>query len=297
MLYTNPPLDTHTLVSHLIDDRLLVNDVAFAEDFLENVSYFRFNAYLRPFEEANGANRFKPNASFDKAISLYRFDAELRNLLFSAIQLIEISLRAKIINRFSLAHGAFWFIDPTMAIDQHKYSDNLNTLERELARSKDDFIQEHFVKYGHDKFPPTWKLLDLTSFGTLTKLYFNFADRRVKKQIARSYGVPQHEILESWMKAVNTLRNACAHHNRIWNRIMPVMPQIPTTLGNPWISQRPTTSNRLYAVFCCLVYWLNSFRPNNTLVHDFKNLLIKYPNVDIAAMGFPHNWQDEPLWR
>ena len=159
---------------------------------------------------------------------LYRFDAELRNLLFSAIQLIEISLRAKIINRFSLAHGAFWFIDPTMAIDQHKYSDNLNTLERELARSKDDFIQEHFVKYGHDKFPPTWKLLDLTSFGTLTKLYFNFADRRVKKQIARSYGVPQHEILESWMKAVNTLRNACAHHNRIWNRIMPVMPQIPT---------------------------------------------------------------------
>ena len=61
MLYTNPPLDTHTLVSHLIDDGLLVNDVAFAEDFLENVSYFRFNAYLRPFEEANGANRFKPN--------------------------------------------------------------------------------------------------------------------------------------------------------------------------------------------------------------------------------------------
>ena len=117
----------------------------------------------------------------------------------------------------------------------------------------------------------------MTSFGTLTKLYFNFADRRVKKQIARSYGVPQHEILESWMKAVNTLRNACAHHNRIWNRIMPVMPQIPTTLGNPWISQRPTTSNRLYAVFCCLVYWLNSFRPNNTLVHDFKNLLINIP--------------------
>ena len=89
-----------------------------------------------------------------------------------------------------MAHGAFWFIDSTMAIDKHKYSENLSTLERELSRSKDDFIQEHYDKYGREDFLPAWKLLDLTSFGTLTKLYFTFADRRVKKAIARSYGVP-----------------------------------------------------------------------------------------------------------
>lgn len=26
-------------------------------------------------------------------------------------------------------------------------------------------------------------------------------------------------------------------------------------------------------------------------------LLSNHPNVDIAAIGFPHNWQDQPLWR
>lgn len=26
-------------------------------------------------------------------------------------------------------------------------------------------------------------------------------------------------------------------------------------------------------------------------------LLSNHPNVDIAAMVFPHNWQDQPLWR
>ena len=297
MIYTNPPLSTTTLITNLKTDGLSVNDENFAEDFLNNVSYFRFNAYLRPFEDVNGSIRFKPNATFDKAVALYRFDAELRNLLFSAIQLVKISLRSKIINQFSLAHGAFWFIDPTMAINKHKYSENLSTLERELSRSKDDFIQEHYDKYGREDFPPAWKLLDLTSFGTLTKLYFNFADRRVKKAIARSYGVPQHEILESWMKAVNTLRNSCAHHNRVWNRIMPVMPQIPLTLRNAWISSRPSNSNRLYAVLCCLIYWLNSFHPSNSLVDDFKKLLTKYPNTDVAAMGFPNNWETEPLWQ
>ena len=85
MIYTNPPLSTTTLIANLKTDGLSVNDENFAEDFLNNVSYFRFNAYLRPFEDVNGSIRFKPNATFDKAVALYRFDAELRNLLFSKI--------------------------------------------------------------------------------------------------------------------------------------------------------------------------------------------------------------------
>ncbi len=28
-----------------------------------------------------------------------------------------------------------------------------------------------------------------------------------------------------------------------------------------------------------------------------STLLSNHPNVDIAAMGFPHNWQNQPLWR
>ena len=125
---------------------------------------------------------------------------------------------------------------------------NLSTLERELQRSKDDFIKEHFVKYNANGYPPAWKLIELTSFGCLTKLYFNFSDTAVKKKIAREYGVPQHEILESWMKSVNALRNACAHHSRIWNRVMPVMPQMPSSLNHSWISNRPLIANRLYAI-------------------------------------------------
>lgn len=143
--------------------------------FLENVSYFRFAAYLRPLK-ASDKHTYKENATFEKAVRLYEFDAKLRTLLFSAIQKIEISLRAKVINQFSLTYGAFWFINPDLAIDKHKYAENLSSLDRELQRSKDDFIKEHYVKYGKENFPPAWKLIDLTSFGCLTKLYFNFAN-------------------------------------------------------------------------------------------------------------------------
>jgi hypothetical protein len=36
--------------------------------------------------------------------------------------------------------------------------------------------------------------------------------------------------------------------------------------------------------------------PQNTLKDDLKILLKEYPNIDITAMGFPKDWEKEPLW-
>jgi abortive infection bacteriophage resistance protein len=297
MRYTNPPLDAYTLLANLKDKGLAIEDEEKAIAFLGHVSYFRFAAYLRPFKMNDDTGHFKPTATFGKAVALYEFDAKLRMLLFSTIQKIEISLRSKIINQFSLAHGAFWFSAPELAVDKHKFTENLSTLDRELQRAKDDFIKEHVAKYGKEDFPPAWKLIDLTSFGCLTKLFFNFTDESVKKKIARSYGVPQQEILESWMKAINALRNCCAHHGRVWNRTMPVMPQMPSRLRQPWIVKRPEVANKLYSVLCCLVYWSNAIDAQNAIVSDFKMLLQQYPMVDDAAMGFPEGWRNESIWQ
>ncbi|MBQ8192262.1 MAG: Abi family protein [Bacteroidaceae bacterium] len=297
MPYTKLPLDTPDIIGTLKERGLRIADETQAVEFLNHVSYFRFATYLRPMEDDTSIHHYRPTASFEKAVMLYEFDAQLRHLLFSAIQQIEVSLRSKVINKFSLSHGAMWFLDSSLAIDKHKFVENLSTLERELQRSKEDFIKEHFAKYNSGGYPPAWKLIELTSFGSLTKLYFNFSDTAVKKKIAREYGVPQHEILESWMKSVNALRNACAHHGRVWNRVMAIKPQLPTKLKNTWITDTTIARNRLYAILCCMIYWLNSIAPNNTLAKDFEILLEAYPDVDTRVMGFPKDWENEPLWR
>lgn len=85
MEYTNPPLDTATLLANLQNEGLVIVDERKANAFLENVSYFRFAAYLRPFK-ASDRRGYKENATFEKAMRLYEFDAKLRTLLFSAIQ-------------------------------------------------------------------------------------------------------------------------------------------------------------------------------------------------------------------
>ena len=144
MDYTNSPLDTTQLITLLKSRGLAIVNETAAESYLDNVSYFRLAAYMRPME-LDDCHTFKPGSTFDNAVALYEFDAKLRVLLFEAIQTLEVSLRAKIINRFSLAHGAFWFIDPSLANDLHKFSDNLAVLERELQRSKDDFVKDHYT--------------------------------------------------------------------------------------------------------------------------------------------------------
>ena len=85
MEYTNPPLNTTTLLSNLQNEGLVIMDERKAFAFLENVSYFRFAAYLRPLK-STGMHVYKENATFEKAVRLYEFDAKLRTLLFSAIQ-------------------------------------------------------------------------------------------------------------------------------------------------------------------------------------------------------------------
>ena len=85
MRYTNPPLDAHTLLANLKDKGLVIEDEEMAIAFLGHVSYFRFVAYLRPFKMNDDTDRYKPTATFEKAVALYEFDAKLRMLLFSAI--------------------------------------------------------------------------------------------------------------------------------------------------------------------------------------------------------------------
>ncbi len=264
---------------------------------LRVISYFRFANYLRYFEIRNSGHRFKPDCYFEDALDLYYFDKRLRALLFTVIQSVEIAFRSKIIHHVALRHGAFWFADGSLCLNRAKFQENLSVIKKEVQRSKEDFIQEHFQKYSLPDVPPVWKTLEVTSFGTLSKLYCNLSDNTVKKRIARDLNLPQHAVLESWMKCTVVLRNCIAHHARVWNRRFPQMPQLALSLRGAWISNTAVRPNKLYAQLCCLAYLNDSIHPNNDFKQQLSLLLNIYPKVDLHAMGFPAGWKREPLWR
>ena len=39
---------------------------------------------------------------------------------------------------------------------------------------------------------------------------------------------------------------------------------------------------------------LRGIKPS--LANKLKDLLVKYPDIDVTAMGFPKNWKNDPFW-
>ena len=53
--YTKPALDIPAQIFLLESRGLVIEDLAFARRALENVSYYRFSAYLYPFRRKDGS--------------------------------------------------------------------------------------------------------------------------------------------------------------------------------------------------------------------------------------------------
>ena len=276
---------------------LTIENETDATQLLERISYFRLADCWRPLETDKLTHQFATGSSFSDVVTCYNFDKELKVLLFSAIQTIEVAVRAKVIKHFSQTSGPFWFMDAANAINTGHFQSNLARVRTEVARSKEPYIKEHFQKYDDPDLPPVWKTLEVVSLGTLSKLFSNFSDNNAKNLVAADFRLPQFLVLDSWLESLTALRNYIAHHARIWNRRFPQKPELLRRSRYPWITTSPRLPFKLYSILCCIIYWLNAIDEKNTFVSDFKALLKKYPSANPLMMGFPASWNQEPLWK
>ncbi len=299
MRYNKKPLSVHAQIQLLKDRGLLFKDESAAIELLQKISYFRIAGYLRPMEEDKSTHRFKPHSYFENAVQLYNFDKELHNILFQAIRRIEITFRSKLINTISLQYDdAFWFMQTPLFEDKTYFARHIEIIQKEVKRSSEDFIQEHFKRYATPELPPVWKTLEVVSFGTLSKVFQNFNNKKLKKAIAREFALPQNLYLESWISSIVVLRNYIAHHARLWNRLFPIPPCLPKYLNTgDWIETKDMSPHKLFAILSCIYYLLQAIEPNNHFKEDLLALFAAYPNIDLRAMGFPENWREFPLWK
>lgn len=297
MKYDKQPIELSQQLDLLKQRGLQVTDEKEALEQLHSISYFRLASYWRIMEIPDSINhRFQSGCYLDEVIRLYLFDKKLRTLIFTSIQDIEIALRTRITQYFSLKYGAFWFMDVRLFKDKSIFQNCFENIQKEVSRSNEDFLKEHFAKYDDPSLPPVWKTMEVVSFGTLSKLYCNFCDTDVKKKVARSFGLPQYLYLESWMKCAAVLRNYCAHHARLWNRRFPIMPHLPQRLPLAWIGISTLRPMKLYAQLCYLAYLEQSICPNSDFKEEIIALLRDKPKTLTKTMGFPTNWQSEQLW-
>ena len=293
--YTKTALTYTQQLQQLKDRGLIINDEKHFLHLLEVKSYFRLSGYWYPLLKDKQIHLFKEGATFEIAYKIYCFDRDLRHLVVNELEKIEIAIRAKMIYILSHQQGAFWYQNYDLFRNHDTHDRILSKLESEYKRSDEEFILAFKTKYS-DPLPPSWMLLEVTSFGTLSLLYSNLKPSHEKREIARAFGLAD-TVFSSWIHCLVYLRNVCAHHSRLWNRAMSIQPIIPRTTDGRWISNKSIPNNNTYFILSMLVFFMDRIKYENDVVSRFKELLSKFQNIDPEAMGFPINWQDEPLWK
>lgn len=299
-MFQKPAFTIQEQIEQLKKRGLIIEPTDQAEHYLSHISYFRLAGYWWPMQEDKNQHSFKKDSRFSDVIALYNFDRELRIILFDVIEKIEISLRTKLIYHPSHEFDPWWFQNTSIFQNIRELSQTLAVIDEEISRSKDIFIKEHLKKHKDDgRFPPAWKTLELTSFGSLSKLYGNLKPTiKSKDTIAIDFGTVNHTYLPSWLQAISQIRNYCAHHSRLWNKNLPGRPKLLPKPPNKWISNLPLEKefHMLYIHLCCMKYLLNIIQPQNRFTTQLTTLLNKYSNIDPNALGLKPNWQNEPLW-
>lgn len=269
-------------IENLKSLQLEIPDEKIAKEFLNDVSYFRFiKAYSLGLKPRNG--NYYPGVTFDQLAELYRFNANLRALLFPLIERVEINLRCRISNYFCTQYGVFGYKDKN---NFALYPDKMEQdLEREINRnSRTPFIRNYKENYANGDIP-MYALVEILSFGTLSKLYKNMHNSD-KKKIASTYGVG-YDYLESWIENISYVRNICAHYGRLYNVNLTKKPRIYKEDAAMGVS-----NNRVMGSIICLKYLLPNDHHWSEFVEELDSLLNKYPHVKKEKIGFPNNWRE-----
>ena len=307
--YAKPWLSYHDQVTLLQKRGLVVADVQAATDFLRHVNYYRFSGYCLAFESKR--HTFNPDVTFEQVRTAYQFDTTLRDIVTEALEVVEVDLRTAIAHHFSRQYGPFEhtnalnfygkFGHHTVAPDlwwKFGHADWLSRLRKDADESKEDFVL-HFKSYREFPDLPVWVVTEIMSFGLLSHMLSGMF-RDDQKAVAHSYGL-QPSDLTSWIHHLVYVRNLCAHHSRLWDRIWSIKPQLPRWVA--WQPPQTPGNNRLFATLLILDFLMGRCPAIAAFAADWRSrtkaLLTQPPTVANAAdlMGLPANWNTHPLWK
>lgn len=314
--YRKPALTVEQQIALLKRRGLVIADKKRTARHLSNVSYYRISAYMLPYRvlDADGRHRdqFVPGSTWDDIYNLYKFDRKLRLLVFDAIERIEIALRTQVIYQLSHKYGSHWqdnaniFKAPQFNRRTGKTYDVFQDIQKHIndqltANKKATFIEHYLNTYDNPPTPPSWMSVELLYFSELSKICQNLKIRSDRTDIAKAFGIKDDAIFCSWLHALNYVRNICAHHARLWNILMDITPTkyVNKEPSKIWLTEtevQSVQSSKLYYTLCIILYLLQTVNPKTNFRKHFKELLAKYPNVNVGYMGFPTGWETHPLW-
>lgn len=305
MNYTKAPLDFEAQADRLLG-RGLVADRDLLIHRLQSVSYYRLSGYLYPYRKPD-SDDFIDGLQFDLIWKRYCFDRRLRVLLIDAIERVEVAVRTQLVYRFAHKHGPFGHCDESNFPNLKKISEYISwrdDLLTETSRSKEAFKRHFFEKYGDaHRNLPIWMVSELMSMGSLLT-FFKGIDKTIGGQVAQHFNEDMaDELLLSWLRSLYALRNICAHHGRLLNRVLGYAPALPHKNKFPeWHlmgedGKRLMNNERVGILIMILRFFICRISPSSQWAERVELLFGEYPEIPASHLGLPNHWQRLPPWQ
>ena len=299
-----PYLPVYNLVQLMQSRGMLIEDAARAERKLAQVGYYRLSGFWFPCRQYligdNGqitvsAQTGKPvraetmlaGTSFNKVFELYLFDKRLRLLMLDALERVEIFVRTALADELGyhnpLAYEDASFISPEQTRvytdkqgnRRNAWADWTRRQQEQLSRCQEDHVLSHRHK---GRAIPIWVAVEAWDFGTVSK-YFELLKGRWQNRIGERLGVGNAKVLRNWLQELNTLRNRCAHHTRIWNQ--PLGNPLPV-LPEPFFDSLALDENarsRLLGLVAVLAYLLQQIGPSSQWLAHVADVVDSKPDL------------------
>ena len=323
-LYSKPLLTIPQQIDLLRSRGMVIDRPHQAEECLQRVGYYRLSAYWYPFRESHPDpagtpakiidDDFQSGTTFTAVFDLYVFDKKLRLLMLDALERIEIAVRSDVARilgaRMPTAHREPAELDDAFAKvvrrqrrqpDSTDHQEWLSKLDTTEQRSREDFVK-HFKKTYPGSAMPIWISIELWDFGMLSRFVEGMKSSD-QIDMATRYGVPRGDLLVSWLKTLNFVRNVCAHHARLWNKPLVMTPKRPAPRTVPLLDHvmvNGFATSRLYAAAAITCYLLRTVNPSTSWAERLRDLAMTFPSnscVEFYRSGFPNSWVREDLWR
>ncbi|MCJ1713856.1 Abi family protein [Curtobacterium sp. VKM Ac-2922] len=294
------PFQTYDQQLHRLQERgLYVDDREWALDWLARVNYYRLSGYWYPFRVVGDGRRldeFRPGATFREVIDLYEFDERLRAAVLAAAAPIELSVRAFLghgLGRLDVCAHLRPEVLGTLARTGDDYRTWRARFDREVASSREDFVMHHRITY--DGVLPVWAAVEVLDWGSLVRLLM-MSPSPVQSEVAARFRLRAPQLV-SWLRALNIVRNACAHHGRLFNRVYSKRPKLPAPGLVPALDAIAPVTNRAFGQLSLLQYLRGALELGPDA--DLIRVLGSWPatgQVPLTVTGAPDDWRSSPLW-
>jgi len=310
MQYNKPPLSIPDQAQLLLNRGMQCESRQRLEHYLAYIGYYRLSAYWLPYEQPSAVqgernHQFQANTQFEAILTLYVFDRKLRLLVMEAIERIEVAARSSWAGAMAVKYGSHAHIQSDRFKDSLKYEEHLKKLAGDIEKSKETFVKHYKDKYCEPSLPPIWAVAETMSLGSLSLWIANTKDNKIKLEIAKSFGLPNTNILEKVLHALTSMRNICAHHSRLWNRrFVILLPHIKMLDGQLITEQHLTAlgekqtelTRTLYNFLVVIQHMMLHINPGTSWGDRLSQLVMPLSEEQRQDMGFPADWQTKKPW-